>query len=125
MQKEDDEGKLGVKIGKELMHAAGATLQANVTRLAPKVLPVSEMLIFAGNMVCRKVTHLPTPSPDSCHALPQSLSCGLCNERPLARAGQQSLHVPTFSMFTPMMSSPGTRQHGASGWQPVNTQACL
>ena len=57
MQKEDDEGILGVKIGKELMHAAGATLQANVTRLAPKVLPVSEMLIFAGNMVCRKVTH--------------------------------------------------------------------
>lgn len=68
MQKEDDEGILGVKIGKELMHAAGATLQANVTRLAPKVLPVSEMLIFAGNMVCRKVTH-----PAS--LLPRAVSC--------------------------------------------------
>ena len=94
MQKEDDEGILGVKIGKELMHAAGATLQANVTRLAPKVLPVSEMLIFAGNMVCRKVTHPASLPPELCHALHQSRCCRSSNGRCTARAWQPALHAP-------------------------------
>ena len=55
IQKEDDEGKVGVKIGKELMRVAGMALKANITRLGPQVLPVSEQLIFAGNFVARKV----------------------------------------------------------------------
>ena len=55
LQKEDEEGKVGVKIGKELMKVAGMALKANITRLGPKVLPVSEQLIFAGNYVARKV----------------------------------------------------------------------
>jgi 3-ketoacyl-CoA synthase len=58
IQREDAEGKIGVKIGKELMQTAGDALKANVTRLAPLVLPVSEQLIFAGNYVARKVTGL-------------------------------------------------------------------
>ena len=55
IQKEDEEGKVGVKIGKELMKVAGMALKANITRLGPKVLPLSEKLIFAGNYVARKV----------------------------------------------------------------------
>jgi 3-ketoacyl-CoA synthase len=58
LQKEDEEGKVGVKIGKELMEVAGMALKANITRLGPKVLPVSEQLIFAGNYVARKVSTL-------------------------------------------------------------------
>ena len=54
IQKEDEEGKVGVKIGKELMKVAGMALKANITRLGPKVLPLSEKLIFAGNFVARK-----------------------------------------------------------------------
>ena len=59
IQKEDDEGKVGVKIGKELMKVAGMALKVNITRLGPKVLPISEQLIFAGNFVLRKVPPLP------------------------------------------------------------------
>ena len=62
IQKEDEEGKVGVKIGKELMKVAGMALKANITRLGPKVLPLSEKLIFAGNYVARKVS-LPRRTP--------------------------------------------------------------
>ena len=55
IQQEDDEGKIGVKIGRELMSVAAMALKANITRLAPLVLPVSEQLIFAANFVARKV----------------------------------------------------------------------
>lgn len=59
IQREDDDGIIGVKIGKELMKVAGQALTANIMQLAPLVLPVSEQLIFAGNFVARKVH--PTP----------------------------------------------------------------
>ena len=55
IQKEDDEGKVGVKIGRELMNVAAMALKSNITRLAPLVLPISEQLLFAGNFVARKV----------------------------------------------------------------------
>ncbi|CAL8464977.1 g4512 [Coccomyxa elongata] len=55
IQREDDDGIIGVKIGKELMKVAGQALTANIMQLAPLVLPVSEQLIFAGNFVARKV----------------------------------------------------------------------
>lgn len=44
-----------MKIGKELMRVAGRALTANITQLGPKVLPISEQLIFAGNLIARKV----------------------------------------------------------------------
>lgn len=70
IQKEDDEGIVGVKIGKELMKVAGMALKANITRLGPRVLPISEQLIFAGNFVARKVssaadTHMLWPLANS------------------------------------------------------------
>ncbi|CAL5229302.1 g12601 [Coccomyxa viridis] len=55
IQKEDEEGKVGVKIGRELMSVAATALKSNITRLAPLVLPLSEQLIFASNFVARKV----------------------------------------------------------------------
>ena len=59
IQKEDEEGKVGVKIGKELMKVAGMALKAYITRLGPQVLPLSEKLIFAGNFVARKARPQP------------------------------------------------------------------
>ena len=55
MQKDDDAGKLGMKIGRDLMSVAGKALRQNITELGPRVLPLSEQLIFAGNFVARKV----------------------------------------------------------------------
>ena len=68
-QREDDEGKVGVKIGKELMRVAGQALKANITCLGPKVLPLSEKLIFAGNFVARKVSVHIMPAC-ACHMRP-------------------------------------------------------
>ena len=54
IQKEDEQGKVGVKIGRELMNVAAMALKRNITSLGPLVLPVSEQLIFAGNFVAPK-----------------------------------------------------------------------
>ena len=68
IQKEDEQGKVGVKIGRELMNVAAMALKRNITSLGPLVLPVSEQLIFAGNFVARKVRaglsapHAPRPA---------------------------------------------------------------
>ena len=44
-----------MKIGRDLMSVAGKALRQNITELGPRVLPLSEQLIFAGNFVARKV----------------------------------------------------------------------
>lgn len=54
-QKEDSDGKEGVFLSKELMRIAGHALKANITTLGPLVLPISEQLLFFGNLVARKV----------------------------------------------------------------------
>ncbi|BDA40379.1 3-ketoacyl-CoA synthase 1 [Coccomyxa sp. Obi] len=58
IQKEDDDGVVGVKIGKELMKVAGKALKVNITQLGQKVLPLSKQLIFAGNFIACKVLGL-------------------------------------------------------------------
>ena len=55
IQREDEDGLVGVKIGKELMATAAKALEANLTALGPKVLPLSEKLAFAANFVGRKL----------------------------------------------------------------------
>ena len=52
---EDEEGKRGVRLSKDLMSIAGEALKANITTLGPLVLPVSEQLLFAANFVARKL----------------------------------------------------------------------
>jgi 3-ketoacyl-CoA synthase len=54
-QMEDDVGNVGVKLAKELMAVAGEALKANITRLGPLVLPISEQLLFFMNLVARNI----------------------------------------------------------------------
>jgi 3-ketoacyl-CoA synthase len=54
-QQEDAAGKVGVHLSKELMAIAGRSLKANITTLAPLVLPASEQALFAINFISRKV----------------------------------------------------------------------
>ena len=47
--------QVGVLLSKQLMAIAGHALKANITTLAPLVLPVSEMVIFVAVLFARKV----------------------------------------------------------------------
>lgn len=47
--------QVGVHLSKDLMTIAGRALKANITTLAPLVLPFSEQLLFLANLVSRKV----------------------------------------------------------------------
>nr|GMD95186.1 3-ketoacyl-CoA synthase 11 [Ipomoea batatas] len=53
--KEDEDGKLGVALTKDLMAMAGEALKTNITTLGPLVLPMSEQLLFFLTLVARKV----------------------------------------------------------------------
>ncbi|KAK1649609.1 hypothetical protein QYE76_067414 [Lolium multiflorum] len=54
-QEEDDEGNVGINLSKDLMVIAGKSLEANITRIGPLVLPLREQLLFALSLVARKV----------------------------------------------------------------------
>ncbi|KAG0593305.1 hypothetical protein M758_1G313200 [Ceratodon purpureus] len=57
-QEEDDAGKVGVTLSKDLMAIAGDALKTNITTLGPLVLPLSEQLLFFGCLVARKVLNM-------------------------------------------------------------------
>ncbi|CAL9048043.1 unnamed protein product [Musa banksii] len=61
-QHEDDEGKVGVALSKDLMKVAGDALKANITALGPLVLPLSEQLLFVFNLVARRALRMRIPS---------------------------------------------------------------
>ncbi|KAK9814048.1 hypothetical protein WJX73_010547 [Symbiochloris irregularis] len=52
---EDEDDKVGIKIGKEVMHVAARALTLNVVKLAPLILHLSEKILYGGNYVARKV----------------------------------------------------------------------
>ena len=54
--REDEQGEVGIKIGREVMNVAGRALTANITRLAPLILPTSEKVFYAANSCARKVS---------------------------------------------------------------------
>jgi len=54
-QEEDDEGKVGITLSKDLMTVAGEALKANITTLGPRVLPISEQLRFVLALIERKL----------------------------------------------------------------------
>jgi 3-ketoacyl-CoA synthase len=54
-QKEDDKGNKGVDLSMDLMAIAARTLKANITTIAPLVLPASEKLLFAMSFVSTKL----------------------------------------------------------------------
>eukprot|EP01018_Ginkgo_biloba_P008140 Gb_20097 [translate_table: standard] len=57
-QEQDEEGKLGVSLSKELMAIAGGALKTNITTLGPLVLPISEQLLFFATLVARKLFNI-------------------------------------------------------------------
>ncbi|KAJ8494118.1 hypothetical protein OPV22_015839 [Ensete ventricosum] len=61
-QHEDDQGKVGVALSKDLMKVAGDALKANITALGPLVLPLSEQLLFVFNLVARRALRMRIPS---------------------------------------------------------------
>ncbi|KAG2703430.1 hypothetical protein I3843_06G128300 [Carya illinoinensis] len=54
-QEQDDAGKTGVSLSKDLMAIAGGALKANITTLGPLVLPISEQLLFFSTLVTKKL----------------------------------------------------------------------
>ncbi|KAG9459741.1 hypothetical protein H6P81_004249 [Aristolochia fimbriata] len=54
-QEEDETGKIGVSLSKDLMAVAGDALKTNITTLGPLVLPMSEQLLFFGTLIGRKL----------------------------------------------------------------------
>ncbi|KAB2635653.1 3-ketoacyl-CoA synthase 4-like [Pyrus ussuriensis x Pyrus communis] len=54
-QEQDDAGKTGVSLSKDLMAIAGGALKTNITTLGPLVLPVSEQLLFFATFVAKKL----------------------------------------------------------------------
>lgn len=54
-QEQDDKGKTGVSLSKDLMAIAGGALKTNITTLGPIVLPISEQLLFFSSLVVQKL----------------------------------------------------------------------
>lgn len=54
-QEEDSNGKVGVRLSKDLMAVAGDALKTNITTLGPLVLPMSEQLLFFATLIGKKV----------------------------------------------------------------------
>ncbi|KAL9299603.1 3-ketoacyl-CoA synthase 9 [Arabidopsis thaliana] len=54
-QEQDDNGKTGVSLSKDLMAIAGEALKANITTLGPLVLPISEQILFFMTLVTKKL----------------------------------------------------------------------
>ncbi|PRQ53280.1 putative very-long-chain 3-oxoacyl-CoA synthase [Rosa chinensis] len=55
-QEEDDAGKAGVSLSKELMAIAGVALKTNITALlGPLVLPISDQLLFIATVLANKL----------------------------------------------------------------------
>lgn len=53
-QEQDDVGKTGVSLSKDLMAIAGGALKTNITTLGPLVLPISEQLLFFATLIVKK-----------------------------------------------------------------------
>lgn len=54
-QEQDDQGKTGVTLSKDLLAVAGQALKTNITTLGPLVLPVGEQFLFFMTLVGRKL----------------------------------------------------------------------
>ncbi|XAR71355.1 Very-long-chain 3-oxoacyl-CoA synthase [Bertholletia excelsa] len=54
-EEEDDQGKVGIRLSKDLMVIAGEALKSNITTIGPLVLPASEQLLFLFTLIGRKI----------------------------------------------------------------------
>ncbi|CAN6325060.1 unnamed protein product [Urochloa humidicola] len=59
-QREDAEGRVGISLSKALPKAAVRAFAANLRRLAPRVLPVSELARFAFRLLSRRLLRHPS-----------------------------------------------------------------
>ncbi|KAL8061131.1 hypothetical protein ABFX02_02G068100 [Erythranthe guttata] len=50
-QQSDDTGEVGVSLSRSLLHVAANALKLNITELGPRVLPISEMLLYLKSVV--------------------------------------------------------------------------
>ncbi|XP_062197448.1 3-ketoacyl-CoA synthase 20-like [Phragmites australis] len=57
-QEEDETGRVGVALSKDLMAVAGEALKTNITTLGPLVLPMSEQILFLASLIGKKVLGL-------------------------------------------------------------------
>ncbi|KAJ4876833.1 3-ketoacyl-CoA synthase 9 [Raphanus sativus] len=62
-EQDDDNGKTGVSLSKDLMAIAGEALKANITTLGPLVLPVSEQILFFATLVAKKLFNAKVKKP--------------------------------------------------------------
>jgi 3-ketoacyl-CoA synthase len=53
-QSEDETGRVGVALSKDLMAVAGEALKTNITTLGPLALPMSEQILFLASLVARR-----------------------------------------------------------------------
>ncbi|KAF5961478.1 hypothetical protein HYC85_002687 [Camellia sinensis] len=54
-EEEDPQGKVGIRLSKDLMVIAGEALKSNITTIGPLVLPASEQLLFLFTLIGRKI----------------------------------------------------------------------
>ncbi|KAI8541856.1 hypothetical protein RHMOL_Rhmol08G0094000 [Rhododendron molle] len=54
-EQEDDQGKVGIRLSKDLTVIAGEALKSNITTMGPLVLPASEQLLFLFTLIGRKI----------------------------------------------------------------------
>ncbi|KAE8665190.1 3-ketoacyl-CoA synthase 9 [Hibiscus syriacus] len=54
-QEQDEAGKTGVSLSKDLMAIAGGALKSNITTLGPLILPISEQLLFFTTLIVKKL----------------------------------------------------------------------
>ncbi|KAK9750393.1 hypothetical protein RND81_02G193300 [Saponaria officinalis] len=57
VQVEDQEGKVGISLSKDLMAIAGEALKSNITTLGPLILPATEQLLFLLSIIGRKLVN--------------------------------------------------------------------
>ncbi|XP_057462379.1 3-ketoacyl-CoA synthase 6-like [Actinidia eriantha] len=57
-EEEDAQGKVGIRLDKDLMFIAGEALKSNITTFGPLVLPASEQLLFLFTLIGRKIFNL-------------------------------------------------------------------
>lgn len=54
-QEEDENGITGISLTKDLVRVAGVNLREHITKLAPRVLPLSQLVLYSYNSVARKI----------------------------------------------------------------------
>ncbi|KAI8020509.1 3-ketoacyl-CoA synthase 6 [Camellia lanceoleosa] len=54
-EEQDEQGKVGIRLSKDLMVIAGEALKSNITTMGPLVLPASEQLLFLFTLIGRKI----------------------------------------------------------------------